>query len=657
MFVPLLQQQYKIKSMKLFLPVFLFSFTLILQKATAQSFATGWSQTTFYGGDGTSSIVGGSTVEADVTNRLRHPFDMRLNPDGTELWVSEKKGGLNKININTGIRTKIAFSDGLTAANAPYTFAIGDLNTYFGGNKGNTPADIMQRWSLPTVTQSVDQGGFTSFDFDPNFATNNYVYVAYAYLDGSNNRKTRIARYTYNAVGNTLSSPVTLIENMPNSNDHNAGRILIGPLTVPAAQRKLFYSFGDQGANQFVNTCNRIRSLDLPTAAQITANDFTRYQGKILRMNLDGTIPSDNPTFQAINNFVASVLPADAAVRSHIYSYGHRNPQGLAFSPYDATLYSSEQGPRTDDEVNIINSGSNYGWPRVSGANDNSSSNTSYQYIDWSSSTSNFPSSWCTTNNWYADSDVPGGSNPVGATVYQENGYAPSITTPIYRTTTTATSWTGLPTNYLEYPTWAMSSVKYYKAVISGKIPGYDSSLIVSSLKKGALYRLKLNAAGTGIVGDSAHIAITFNRFRDFVISPNGLNIYVLTDSSGQTSGPTAGSSSNPVNRGAILKLTYSGVVISLRDRLDARSNNNNIADIISMYPSPAIQKVTFNYPTIANNTFTVSVVALNGKQVLTQRINNNQQIDVSSFAPGVYQVLFYDEKGVMRAVKKLIKQ
>jgi PQQ-dependent dehydrogenase (s-GDH family) len=637
--------------MKLFLLSFFFSLNPYIQQIKAQSFNTGWSQTTFYGGAGDNSVVEGSNVAANVTNRFRSPFDIKFNPAATELWVSEKKGGLSKVNINTGIRTKLRFSDGLTAANAPYTFAIGDLNTYFGGAQGNSNADIIDRWAT-----NADQGGFTGFDFDPNFATNYYVYVAYAYLDGSNNRKTRIARYTYDAVANTLNSPFTLIENMPNSNDHNSGRVLIGPLTVPAAQRKLFYTMGDQGANQFINVCDRIRSLDLPTAAEIAAENYTKYQGKVLRINLDGSIPTDNPSFQAIDNFVPNTLPANAAVRSHIYSYGHRNAQGLTFSPYNETLYSCEQGPRTDDEVNIINAGGNYGWPWVSGAKDNNSTNTSYQYIDWSSG-SGAPAAFCSSGSGYVDSKVPGdaGVHTV-APIYYENDYMQTIEAPIYRTTTTATSWTGLPTTFLNYPTWAMSSVKYYKAIPSGKIPGYDSSLIVSSLKKGALYRLKLNAAGDDVVGDSVHIAITGNRFRDFAISPNGLNIYVLTDSSGQTSGPTSGSTTALLNRGAILRLSYSGVILNFNDRQNT-PNNTNLADAITMYPSPAVQKVTFNYPTIANNIFTINVIALNGKQMLTQRINNNQQIDVSAFAPGVYQVLFYDEKGVMRAVKKLIKQ
>ena len=87
----------------------------------------------------------------------------------------------------------------------------------------------------------------------------------------------------------------------------------------------------------------------------------------MLRLNLDGSIPSDNPMI--------------GGVRSHIYSYGHRNPQGLVFAP-DGKLYESEHGPNTDDEVNLIRAGGNYGWPHVAGYRDDQS----YAYANWSAS-------------------------------------------------------------------------------------------------------------------------------------------------------------------------------------------------------------------------------------------------------------------------------
>ena len=100
---------------------------------------------------------------------------------------------------------------------------------------------------------------------------------------------------------------------MPAGNDHQAGRMKIGP------DRKLYYTIGDQGNNQLGNYCIPIESQRLPTQAEIQAKNYVAYVGKSLRLNLDGSIPNDNPEI--------------AGVRSHVFTYGHRNPQGIDFGP------------------------------------------------------------------------------------------------------------------------------------------------------------------------------------------------------------------------------------------------------------------------------------------------------------------------------------
>jgi PQQ-dependent dehydrogenase (s-GDH family) len=193
------------------------------------------------------------------------------------------------------------------------------------------------------------------------YCWNDYVYVAYTYdadpgeaLD----HRAKIRRYTYDPVTQKLDTPVDIITDLP---AHNAGRLVYGP------DQKLYYSIGDQGSNQFLNACNVIAAQDTPTQSEVTAKDFSKYKGKILRLNLDGTIPTDNPEING--------------VQSHVYTYGHRNPQGLAFGP-EGTLYSAEHGPKTDDEVNIIQAGKNYGWPHVAGYKDDKA----YVYANWSAS-------------------------------------------------------------------------------------------------------------------------------------------------------------------------------------------------------------------------------------------------------------------------------
>src|SRR5579883_2526043 len=191
-----------------------------------------------------------------------------------------------------------------------------------------------------------------------------YVYAAYSYVDktkpgnsavrGENSPYRylygKIVRFTYNKADGTLSAPVELINGLPAGNDHVAGRLKFGP------DQKLYFTIGDLGHNQLGNFCYPIEAQRLPTKQEIQGRDYSAYVGKSLRLNLDGSIPADNPTLNG--------------VVSHVFTYGHRNPQGIDFGP-DGTLYSSEQGPKTDDEINILKSGSNYGWPHVAGLKDN----------------------------------------------------------------------------------------------------------------------------------------------------------------------------------------------------------------------------------------------------------------------------------------------
>ena len=82
-----------------------------------------------------------------------------------------------------------------------------------------------------------------------------------------------------------------------------------------------------------------------------SAQQLDKLQGKVVRLNKDGTVPGDNP------------LVKRAGVRPEIWSYGHRNPQGLAINPWTGELWLNEHGPKGGDEVNIVRAGNNYGWP------------------------------------------------------------------------------------------------------------------------------------------------------------------------------------------------------------------------------------------------------------------------------------------------------
>lgn len=169
-----------------------------------------------------------------------------------------------------------------------------------------------------TNTAIQSEGGMLGMALHPSFSTDPYVYVAYNYSQGG--YKERIVRYTYN--GSTLGSPQTLLDNIPSANFHNGCRMII-------VNNQLYLTTGD---------------------ATITSNsqDLSSINGKILRINLDGSIPSDNP------------IPG-----SPVWSWGHRNAQGLVYA--NGMFYSSEHGPNNDDELNIVHKARNYGWPNVEG--------------------------------------------------------------------------------------------------------------------------------------------------------------------------------------------------------------------------------------------------------------------------------------------------
>jgi PQQ-dependent dehydrogenase (s-GDH family) len=234
---------------------------------------------------------------------LSDPFEITWGPDGY-LWVTER----------TAKRvTRVSPPDGSKVPTATISEALASEDAQDG---------LLGMALHPELLQHTG---------------NDYVYLAYTYnvanAPEALDRRIKIVRYTYDAATQALTNPVELITNLPASNDHNSGRLLLGP------DGKLWYTIGDQGSNQYANFCQPIRAQELPSVAEVTHRDWTRYVGKILRLALDGSIPDDNPTL--------------AGVRSHIYAYGFRNVQGAVFGP-DGQLYTAEHGPKTDDEVNRI---------------------------------------------------------------------------------------------------------------------------------------------------------------------------------------------------------------------------------------------------------------------------------------------------------------
>jgi glucose/arabinose dehydrogenase len=242
----------------------------------------------------------------------------------------------NGSNNNTEPPGAVVLKDSVIASNLSHPWEIlwGPDNHIWMTERGGRISRLNPATGSVTPLHTINdvvsngEGGLLGMALHPNFTTTPQVFVVYNYNTGGNYRE-KVVRYTYN--GTSLASPVTLIDNIGASNIHNGSRVLI-------VNDKLFISTGDAA-----NSSN--------------AQNANSLNGKILRLNLDGSIPSDNPV--AGNPY---------------WTIGHRNPQGLVFA--NNRLYSSEHGPSNDDEINIIEKGRNYGWPDVEGFCDGSESGT-----------------------------------------------------------------------------------------------------------------------------------------------------------------------------------------------------------------------------------------------------------------------------------------
>ena len=198
------------------------------------------------------------------------------------------------------------------------TERIGQLRVIENGVLNPEPIKILNVGGI--------EGGLLGIALDPNFEENHYIYLYYTYNDFLSTFN-KLSRFTES--DNKLSDERVLLDKIPGGPFHDGGRIKFGP------DGKLYVTTGEAG--------NRALAQDLDSLG-----------GKILRINSDGTIPDDNP------------------FDSPVYSFGHRNPQGIDWDPVTGKLVSTEHGPSGErgfahDEVNVIEPGKNYGWPDIVG--------------------------------------------------------------------------------------------------------------------------------------------------------------------------------------------------------------------------------------------------------------------------------------------------
>jgi glucose/arabinose dehydrogenase/Mn2+/Fe2+ NRAMP family transporter/mono/diheme cytochrome c family protein len=246
-----------------------------------------------------------------------------------------------------------------------------------------------------------------------------YVFVDYTHKKNDSVIVSRLVRYTYTA--DTLKEPLLLLE-VPGNTGHNGSRVAVSP------DGKVILSTGD-------------------AAHSAHAQDTGSLSGKTLRLNIDGTVPADNP------------IPG-----SFVWSRGHRNIQGLAFTP-DGHFFAAEHGDATDDEINLIRKGANYGWPDIQGL-----------------------------------ADLP-----------EEKLYGRQTTV-----TTPLRAWT---------PVIAPAGIDYYN---SDKIPEWKNAILLVTLKTASLRALRLNETKDSIIDEKVYLQNKFGRLRDLCISPDG-DLYLAT--------------------------------------------------------------------------------------------------------------------------------
>ena len=381
-----------------------------------------------------------------MTNRsLTHPFSSKtlrfLAPPvvaGTLLILTLGTSGRpNAQETSRASATPLRVETLVSGLDTPWDLAWGPDGAIWVTERPGTISRVDAATGAITRVGHVDvvevsESGLMGIAFHPDFASQPYVYVTHSYRSGRDIRN-RLVRMRFD--GATLGEPQVLLDNIPGAGNHNGSRLAIGP------DRFLYMTTGDAGRGA-------------------RAQDLSSVAGKVLRLTLDGRPAPGNP-FGTL-----------------VYSYGHRNAQGIVFHPETRVLYVAEHGPRDNDEVNRVEIGGNYGWPAVHGFCDGDTSGEE---------------AFCSNN------DVVG---PV-------------------------TAWT---------PTVGVSGADFYDADL---IPGWKGSLLVTSLRGATLFRLTLSADGREVVEREALFRGEYGRLRDVLVGPRG-EVYLATSNRDGRGRPTS---------------------------------------------------------------------------------------------------------------------
>lgn len=368
------------------------------------------------------------TIEI-VADGLDFPTSVNFTPDG-KLLILERGNYIESSNKRFPPRLKLVDPD------------TGNIRNI----EGRVDADI-----TTDVIDETFNGGALGLELDPDYAENGRIYVCYLYLkDPGDDDSGRNRLSSFTVRDNRLVNEHILIDKVPGSKNHNGCRVIMG------SDKNLYYATGTGRIDR-------------------NAQNLDSLAGKILRIRPDGSIPPDNP------------FPG-----SPVWSYGHRNPQGLGFDPETGRLWSTEHGENTNDELNFIEAGKNYGWPFCVGE---------YEYgTTWGQKRREWWQFW---EDQYID-QVCEGRNLNKAV------YRPAVK------------------SYYPHSTVAISDLVFYHG---DAFPDWRGSLFFVTLKTGRLMRVILD--GARFVRDEMLIDAddpeNYGRLRDVTVGPDGY-LYVITN-------------------------------------------------------------------------------------------------------------------------------
>lgn len=238
-------------------------------------------------GQNTLTLETTTLTERDLATGLTIPWEIKWGPDD-HIWITERPGRIKRVNPISGNLTTVLDH-----------VAQVENDDASGGS----------------------EYGMLGMAFHPEWEDTPKIFVVYTYAQGFSIEE-RLSAFTWD--GESLINEEVLLDDIPGGSTHDGSRLLI------TTDQKILMTVGDRGS---------------PNLGQ----DLNSINGKIIRLNFDGSIPDDNPISG-----------------SYIYSYGHRNPQGLTYGKNEI-IYSSEHGFNDYDELNIVEPNRNYGWPNVEG--------------------------------------------------------------------------------------------------------------------------------------------------------------------------------------------------------------------------------------------------------------------------------------------------